>query len=418
MTLADWLQRIETMHPAEIEMGLERVSIVAQALSLLQPRAKVITVAGTNGKGSTVATLEALLLASGVRVGANTSPHLLRFNERIRVDGKEISDTALIDAFETIETMRASLNIDLTFFEFTTLAALMCFDREAVDVILLEVGLGGRMDASNIIDANIAVVTNIAVDHEAWLGSDREVIAPEKAGIARHGRAVVCADFDPPKSLGASFASIGAKPYWISHQFGYLDQVYFWRQSDANVVRQPIKTTPLSAEALATSLQVMALANIPLPRDLDNVVASISLSGRFQRLAYQNCRLLLDVAHNPASAHRLTQRVMREYPDTQVSVLFGSMADKDIDGVIDALSPMVNGRWFVTNLNVIRAQSTHNIAEQLSSHAITSVSEYTLLGQALNDAIDCLTPEDLLVVCGSFFTVAETMAQIACIGES
>jgi len=418
MTLADWLQRIEKMHPAEIEMGLERVSIVAQALSLLQPRAKVITVAGTNGKGSTVATLEALLVASGVRVGANTSPHLLRFNERIRVDGKEISDTALIDAFAAIETVRASLKIDLTFFEFTTLAALVCFDCAAVDVVLLEVGLGGRMDASNIIDADIAVVTNIAVDHEAWLGSDREVIAPEKAGIARHGRAVVCADFDPPKSLGASFASIGAKPYWISHQFGYLDEVYFWRQPDGSVVRQPINTTPLSPEALATSLQVMALANMSLPRDLEKIVASISLSGRFQRMTYKNCRLLLDVAHNPASAHRLTQRVVREYPDTQVSVLFGSMADKDIDGVIDALSPMVNGRWFVTNLNVTRAQSAHNIAKQLNNHAITSVSEYPLLGQALDEAIACLAPEDLLIVCGSFFTVAETMAQIACKGTS
>ncbi|WP_123712964.1 bifunctional tetrahydrofolate synthase/dihydrofolate synthase [Sinobacterium caligoides] len=407
MTVDDWLEQIERMHPAEIEMGLARISEVAERLSLLSPVAKVVTVAGTNGKGSTVATLEALLLAADVSVGVNTSPHLLKFNERIRVDGNQISDNELVRAFQQIDDARAE--IDLTFFEFTTLAALQCFAWAGVNVVILEVGLGGRLDACNIIDADIAVVTNIAVDHESWLGSDRETIAPEKAGVCRAGKPVVCADPLPPKSLLASFDNIGATPYWIGNDFGFSGQQFHWRQPSGSTESISVGNVPLSNEALATALQVIALSDLPLPKDVPSVVEKIQLAGRFQRIQYQGRSLLLDVAHNPASALRLTERVGREFGG-RVNVLFGSMADKDINGVIKALTPMVNGAWFVSGLKVDRAIPPEMLAEHFYALDIKSVSVNKSVAQALARAMSILSDDDLLVVCGSFFTVSETLS--------
>ncbi|CAH0990361.1 Dihydrofolate synthase/folylpolyglutamate synthase [Sinobacterium norvegicum] len=401
----DWLQRIEALHPADIELGLDRINEVAKRLQLLQPCSFVVTVAGTNGKGSTVATLEALLLASGQSVGCYTSPHILRFNERIKIGGIAIDDDTLVEAFEAIESARGE--IDLTFFEFTTLAGLYCFADRGVDVILFEVGLGGRLDATNIIDADIAVVTNISIDHESWLGSDREVIGPEKAGICRIGRPVICADLDPPKSLSTSFAQIGAKPLWIGRDFGF-DTDQLWTQSGCELI---IDELPLSYEAAATAAQVIELSPFTMPPNASQVLSSIKLAGRYQRLQYQTLSVILDVAHNPASAERLARRLKSDDGIIgRCHVLLGAMADKDVAGLIEPLAKVVDGGWFVTNLKVDRAAKAEDLADVLYQNNIKMVSINKNLSQALARLSTLVGQDDTVVICGSFFTVSEALA--------
>jgi dihydrofolate synthase/folylpolyglutamate synthase len=401
----EWLQRIEALHPADIELGLSRITEVGRRMQLLQPSAYVVTVAGTNGKGSTVATLEALLSAGGNSVGCYTSPHILHFNERIKINGQSIDDTTLVAAFEAIDCARG--DIDLTFFEFTTLAGLYCFASQAVDVILFEVGLGGRLDATNIIDSDIAVVTNISVDHESWLGSDRETIGPEKAGICRANRPVVCADLDPPASLQQSFDRIGANAHWIGTDFGF-DQATLWCRDQDDIAIGPLALTP---EAAATAVQVISLSPFQLPANVDQILSAISLPGRYQRLSFQSMSVILDVAHNPASALRLAQRLKADKMiNGRCHVLLGAMADKDLVGLIEPLSEVVDGGWFVTNLKVDRAADAEDIAQVLYSQQVKMVSINKNISQALARLSTLVGEDDTLIVCGSFFTVSEALA--------
>ena len=233
LALSDWLDRLQSQHPVEIDLGLERVAQVAGRLDLLRPEAKTFTVAGTNGKGSVVEVLSSLLAASGLTVGAYTSPHLLRFNERIRISGNEASDRDIVRAFEAIEDARR--NVSLTYFEVATLAAMWLFREQGVDAQVLEVGLGGRLDAVNIVDADVAVVTSIGMDHTDWLGDDRGQIAIEKAGIARPARPCVVADLDPPDTLARRLAELGAQSSLLGRDWFVTDHIFNNRNISINI---------------------------------------------------------------------------------------------------------------------------------------------------------------------------------------
>ena len=285
--LAAWLARLESLHPSAIELGLERVAAVAQRMALLPVAARVVTVAGTNGKGSTIAVLDAILRSGGVRTGCYTSPHLQRYNERVRIDGTEATDRQLVDAFQAVEWARDGTS--LTYFEFGTLAALKLFQDAGVDCLLLEVGLGGRLDAVNIVDADLAVITSIALDHQDWLGDTREQIALEKAGILRPGCTAVCADPDPPASLLRQFAQLGCELHLLGREFEPLP--------DSGGLRGDNVAAALTSAALL-GIDVEAL-------DLQRLLQQLGLEGRVQRARVGGVTVWLDVAHNPAAAANL-----------------------------------------------------------------------------------------------------------------
>ncbi|HSP00336.1 MAG TPA: bifunctional tetrahydrofolate synthase/dihydrofolate synthase, partial [Thioalkalivibrio sp.] len=308
-TLEQWLAWQETLHPKAIDLGLERVARVAGRLGLLEPSHAVITVAGTNGKGSTVALLDAIYRAAGYRVCTYTSPHLLRYNERIRIHGALASDEALCRAFDAVDTARGEES--LSYFEFGTLAALWLFWEAAPDVAILEVGLGGRLDAVNIIDSDVAVITSIGIDHEAWLGSDREVIGAEKAGVFRAARPAVCGDPRPPASIQRRALDLGAKLYMAGRDFSWqaaaLGQGWQWQGPGAVVLADlplPALFGPIQLNNAASALTAVTLlqARLAVSREaLARGLQQVRLPGRFQQLRDKPL-VILDVAHNPQGA--------------------------------------------------------------------------------------------------------------------
>jgi dihydrofolate synthase/folylpolyglutamate synthase len=410
-SLAQWLQYLEHLHPSEMELGLERVSLVAGRLSLLAPTCPVVTVAGTNGKGSTVAALEALLLFSGRKVGTFTSPHLQRYNERIRVAGEEVADEEIVAAFELIENARADTS--LTYFEFSTLAALQVFRGRAVDVILLEVGLGGRLDATNILDPTLAVVTSIALDHQDWLGTTRGEIALEKAGILRPGKPAIIADADPPPELLDQAAALGATPVWCyGRDFSELQ--------DAGVGYLEIMTGPgeslripspqrsdLLPQNLCAALQAASMLKaLPAPEQCLAVLSRLVVTGRREILQVGQLSYVIDVAHNPASAAMLGEFLVSEPCQGRTLAIFSAMADKDIAGILAPLTTCVDA-WFVADQpDNPRAAAASDIASTLRSIGATMISVSKNLRQALRRAQQLMSIDDRLVVFGSFYTVA------------
>jgi len=314
-SLDDWLAFISQIHLREIELGLERVSLVASRLGLSKPAPKVITVAGTNGKGSTVKTLETVLRASGYSTGAYTSPHILRFSERIRLQGEEVADAAIVNCFARIEAQREPES--LSYFEFTTLAALMLFADAKVDFALLEVGLGGRLDAVNLIDPDCCVITNIALDHEDWLGKGRESIGAEKAGILRAATPFVFCDRDPPASVLARAASLGVTPLIIDAHFSAQTSPGEWcfegQSCNGSIQRREALPLPhLFLDNVVGALQALACLNaLPAAEILRNPLRGLHLDGRFEkRRDLGSGRLvILDAAHNVAAAELLAQRL-------------------------------------------------------------------------------------------------------------
>ncbi|MDX1736540.1 MAG: bifunctional tetrahydrofolate synthase/dihydrofolate synthase, partial [Halioglobus sp.] len=311
--LEQWLRRLEQIHPKNIDLGLERVAAVADTLSLRSPRQPVVTVAGTNGKGSVVAVLEAALAQDGRRVGAFTSPHLQRFNERIRVDGQEATDAEIMAAFTAIDRARGETS--LTYFEFAALAALWVFRERQVDVLLLEVGLGGRLDAVNIIDASLAVITSIALDHQDWLGDSREVIAVEKAGVLRPGIPVVVADPEPPASLTACIRDAGAAPtLLVGRHFGAQEGTGEWQgwlqRAGVRCDLAPVPDGPLLPQNVCAALQAAVLLGVDVERiDLPALLTHAAPDGRRQFIHCGGLDYLLDVAHNPAAVQKLLEYV-------------------------------------------------------------------------------------------------------------
>ncbi|MDX1697320.1 MAG: bifunctional tetrahydrofolate synthase/dihydrofolate synthase, partial [Thiohalobacterales bacterium] len=352
-TLDDWLGWQETLHPDPIELGLARVGEVAARLGLLSPPATVISVAGTNGKGSSVAMLDAIYRAAGYRTGVYTSPHLLKYNERIRVDGREIDDAGLCAAFERIDAARG--DVSLTYFEFGTLAALDIFSRARPDIIILEVGMGGRLDAVNIIDADVALVTAIGIDHSAWLGNDREAIGREKAGIYREGRPAICSDPAPPATLEQTARAVGAGWRALGEHFDYRRSDAHW-QWQGNGRRHDALPLPAlqgrqqldNAAGVIMATEVLQVRH-PVPvAALAEGLRGVSLAGRCQLLPGRIERVL-DVAHNLDSA-RLLAAWLADHPATgETWLVLGMLADKDAAGLEAILSPVID-HWCLAGL--------------------------------------------------------------------
>ncbi len=356
--LDDWLRWLESHHPIEIELGLTRIRAVAERLDLLNPTPRVISVAGTNGKGSCVAACGALLKAAGCSVGTYTSPHLLRYNERVVIDGAFASDEELCQAFARIDA--ASPDISLTYFEFGTLAALDIFQRRQVDVMVLEVGLGGRLDAVNILDADVAIVTSVDLDHQDWLGNDRDSIGREKAGIYRADRPALCADSAPPEGLLAAVRERGVVLQRLGTEFGFSVAPGAWRwwglgaDGTAQSVTLPEPTLPWPS--MAAALQAVAqLGYDAAALAVSAGLSSLSLAGRFQRFNWRGRTVIMDVAHNPAAARHLAERLARKtFPRTLALVAI--MADKDR---VATLAPLVSEvqHWWIAALPGVRRSS-------------------------------------------------------------
>ncbi len=417
LPLETWLELLEKRHPVKIDLGLERVASVATRLDALKPAPLTITVAGTNGKGSCVAMLEYLLIQSGYHVGCFTSPHLLAFNERIRIQGVAAEDEALCLAFAAIEQVRGDTS--LTYFEFNALAALLLMQQSGVDVAVLEVGLGGRLDAVNIVDPDVAVITSIDLDHTEWLGTDRGRIALEKAGIARPGRPLVCAEPDPPVMLQDYLQQSSVPCLYLERDFrlirsadpALLDLVCRRRDgSPAAFANLGWPKIPIYS-ALAAVQALLAAGISPNPATVQDAFAKVQLAGRYQKLTYLDRQVIVDVAHNPAAARYLTSRLKQEAAG-RCHVVAAMMKDKDVAGFIEPLQSVADG-WYLGNLP---AQDRALPADQLSAMVYNAGGKaftFSDIGAALRGAVASSSPNDLIVVCGSFITAGQALALIS-----
>jgi dihydrofolate synthase/folylpolyglutamate synthase len=411
-SLAQWLAWQETLHPKAIDLGLERPGEVLRRMGLsARPDYFVFTVAGTNGKGSTVATLEAILRAAGHRVGSYTSPHLLRYNERIRIDGAEVSDAELCAAFERVDQVRGE--VSLSYFEFGTLAAFDLFARAGLDAAVLEVGMGGRLDAVNLLDADVAVVTPIDVDHAEWLGPDRETIAREKAGILRAGRAAVCSDPVPPASLAEEAARIGARLHQVGREFDFAvagDQ-WWWRGAHGRLeLPLPALRGVSQAQNAAGVLMALELAAARLPVHPDEVAAGLraaTLPGRFEVVPGPVTRIF-DVGHNPHAARELARNLAAQPCGGRTLAVWAMLGDKDAAGVVEALRGSFD-HWHVAGLAGNRGRGAASLAELLSARGLALFTAHATVAEAWSAALAGARPGDRVVVFGSFHTVAEAL---------
>lgn len=414
-TLDEWLQWIERSHPRGIELGLDRVGRVYDALALDFTDTPIISVAGTNGKGSCVALLNAILGAAGWRTGVYTSPHFLHYNERVCIGDQPAADQQLCDAFAAVEAARG--DTPLTYFEFGTLAALQVFAAQQVDVLLLEVGLGGRLDAVNIVDADIAVITSIGIDHVDWLGDTREQIGLEKAGILRPGMRAVIGDAEPPESVLQAAQQIECELF-IRQQDFEVDAVnadsWSWhgRGFEGEVMRfDGLPRPSLALENAATALQVVACLNEAVERDaVCQGLKSAHAPGRCQHVDVDGVDVVLDVAHNPAAVEHLARHLAALPRAPRTAALFAVMADKDIPAMVAGLKEQVDA-WFLGDLkDNERAIAAADLAPVVHEQGIHMISVSKNIRQAYRRVLSLLEPGCRLVVLGSFFTVAEVMA--------
>jgi dihydrofolate synthase / folylpolyglutamate synthase len=416
-TLSDWLTLLETMHPKAIDMGLERVAQVKARLNI-HFDCPVIIVGGTNGKGSTCAMLESILLQAGYRVGLYTSPHLLNFNERARVNGEPVSDEALVEQFAAVEAQRGL--VSLTYFEFTTLAIMRLFAQAKPDAVILEVGLGGRLDAVNVLDADVAIVTSVDIDHTEYLGNTREQIGFEKAGIFRPGKTAICGDPVPPKSLIDHAQAIGADLWLFGRDYNYSGDKQQWnyggREQRRNSLGYPSlrgANQLLNASAVLAALEALR-SRLPVgAQEVRNGLVMVDLPGRFQVLPGRPT-VILDVAHNPHAAATLAQNLdnMGFHPYTYA--VFGAMQDKDIDGLIACLKDRVD-HWCVTDLPLPRAASAEQLKQKLLDAGIVpqtqggaerTIQTFVSPAAAFANARSRAGEDDRIAVFGSFLTVA------------
>lgn len=404
MSLEDWLGYLEKQHSKTIELGLERIAQVAQRLELTRPAPRVFTVAGTNGKGTTCRMLEMMLLGAGMRVGVYSSPHLLRYTERVRIQGNELPASSHCEAFSHIEAQRGA--VPLTYFEYGTLAALWLFKQARLDVVILEVGLGGRLDATNIVDADVAVITSIALDHTDWLGDNRESIGREKAGIFRAGKPAVVGEADIPDSIADVAGITHAQLLVCGKAWHYQAQHTDWWFADqqGKITGLPLPQIPLAnaASALA-ALRVSGLA--VSESAIFQAMESATLPGRFH-VVRQRPRLILDVAHNPHAAACLAQRLALEEKTGQLRVVVGMLRDKDIAGTVANLSPVVD-HWYCASLEGERAASAQQLAHYLPQSLL-----FDTVPLALRAAMAQASACDTVLVCGSFYTVAHALQML------
>jgi dihydrofolate synthase / folylpolyglutamate synthase len=413
-SLGQWLQHLETLHPNAMDLGLERISAVARALQLLPVIPPVVTVAGTNGKGSTVAVLEAILTESGLVTGVFTSPHLQRFNERIRVGGKEAADNEIIAAFVAIDSARG--DISLTYFEFAALAALLVFRNRGVQVLVLEVGLGGRLDAVNIVDATVAVITTIDLDHQSWLGDSRGAIAREKAGILRAAAPVVIADPMPPPQLLTCVGQVGAEPVLcLGRDYGFELCGDSWRGTlrGADGVERSL---PLQAQGALLPVNICAAlqAALLLGQDFSDSQMSRALAaarprGRRESHWLAGREYVIDVAHNPAAVNVLVEYLNVTNCKGRNIALFSVMSDKDIRGMIQAASGLFDAWYLAQQPAVARTAAAADVAAVLAGEGETGVSICADPVAAFDRARATMDAGDRLVIFGSFYTVGSLL---------
>jgi dihydrofolate synthase/folylpolyglutamate synthase len=421
VTLADWLTLLESRHFKTIDMGLDRVVQVRDRLQL-QFACPVIMVAGTNGKGSTCAMLESILLRAGYKVGLYIKPHFLDFNERARIGGESASDAALIASFEAVEAQRGE--ISLTYFEFTTLAIMHLLAEAKLDVVILEVGLGGRLDAVNIVDADVSIVTSVDIDHIEYLGDTREKIGFEKAGIFRTGKAAICSDPVPPQSLIDHANAIGADLWLLGRDFNYTGDKQQWnyggRGQRRNALGYPSlrgANQLLNASAALAALEALRQQLPVSAQEVRSGFVMMDLPGRFQVLPGQPL-VILDVAHNPHAAATLAQNLdnMGFHPYTYA--VFGAMLDKDIEGIVAQLKTRID-HWCLTTLPLPRSASGEQLKERLLEAGVhpedgpdaqSSITSFNSPAEAYANALSRAGENDRIVVFGSFLTVAGVMA--------
>jgi len=418
-----WLDMLAARHAQTIQLGLERVRAVLEKLSL-SSEAVIITVGGTNGKGSVCAMLEAILLAGGYSVGCYTSPHLLRYNERIRISGEPVDDQTLLSAFNAVESARA--DTPLTYFEHGTLAAWQIFCERRVEVMILEVGLGGRLDAVNAFASDCAIVTGVAVDHQDYLGDDREQIGFEKAGIFRSGCPAICGDPQPPASLVEYAGSIGAE-LWISgRDFGFggdRQQWGYWRYRQPPATEELLRRGGLAYPALrganqllnaATALTALETLRERLPLSMQAIrqgLMQVRLAGRFQILPGRPC-VILDVAHNRQAAGVLAENLsnMGFYPRTWA--ICGMLSDKDVEGVASLLRDRVD-HWLTVSLPGPRGLDSETLAKRLRAGGVnTPLNCFVDVVEAFKFAQENGEESDRIIIFGSFLTVADALAAI------
>jgi dihydrofolate synthase / folylpolyglutamate synthase len=436
-SLKDWLSWQETLHPTEIELGLGRVAEVLVRLALKQPNFRLITVAGTNGKGSSVAMLESILLAAGYKVGSYTSPHLLQYNERIKINGQAIDDASLCASFARIDDARMaspaavdgaeiSAQVSLSYFEFGTLAAIDILQRADIDIAILEVGLGGRLDAVNVLDADVALITALDVDHPDWLGVDRETIAREKAGIMRTGRVAICADPQPPASLVAVAQALKTPLQLLGADFHLQKHKNNWHwQQSAKENALKIDNLPfpalLGAFQLNNAAGVLAVlaalkADFPVSENaLHQGLQTVSLPGRYQLLDMPvgTATHILDVAHNAQSAHVLADNLLQQGCEGRTLAVLGMLADKDINAVLEQLVPVVDV-WYVAPLPAGRSASAAQLRTTLLALGVekhASIESFDDVSDAYQAALAISAAPDRIVVTGSFYTVAAVLGK-------
>ena len=397
-SLAGWLARIEKLHPSEIELGLDRLRSVAGRLLHDRISCPVITVAGTNGKGSTVALIDALARVAGWRVGRYTSPHLQHFNERIVIDGEAVDDGALCQAFDAVEAARAQ--VPLTYFEFTTLAAFWLFQRAGLNLLVLEVGLGGRLDAVNLLDADVAVITSVGLDHQDWLGDTRDAIAREKAGVARAGRPLLYAEVDMPLSVEQEAARIGARLLRAGYEFAVNDGQIRWQGvTGARAIQ--VGVIPLGGDNLAVALQALALVDCePAAEQLVSVAETLRVMGRCEPIEALGRHWVLDVGHNREALARLADRLAPIAGRT--FVVCAMLADKPAQAILPFVD--ITTHWYLAALDVARGADPARLAAQLPAGSAYSI--HSDVAGAMLAARDAAEEDDRILVFGSFYTVA------------
>jgi len=411
-TLSDWLQWQEQLHPRSIDLGLARVREVWRRLHAEDFSCPVITVGGTNGKGSCVAMLEAIYGEAGYAVVSYTSPHLWRYNERIRINGEAVSDAEICTAFDRVDTARRDTS--LTYFEFGTLAALEIFKHQSLDIILLEVGLGGRLDAVNIIDADVAIIASIDIDHTQWLGNDRPAIAREKAGILRPHNAGIVADPDPPLTLLEYAQSLGTRLYCLGRDFELRQTAGSWSWYYGTQRRVGLPQPSLSGEhqmrnaaAVLMALEILQQRLPVTQAQVRHGLLSAQLPGRFQVVPGE-VTTIYDVAHNPAAAGQLAHNLMRSGYGGKLHTVFSALADKDIEGLLAPLCALVQ-HWYLAPLDAPRAATIDAIREALQAACPQAqYSVFATLTQALDAAGAAASRAGSRLVYGSFYTVAQS----------
>jgi dihydrofolate synthase/folylpolyglutamate synthase len=418
-SLSDWLSYLEQLHPSAIDMGLDRSQQVALNIGLSRPAPRVITVTGTNGKGSTCAFVASLLHAQGLKVGVYSSPHLVRYNERVQLQGVEATDAQLCEAFEVIEKARG--DISLTYFEMGTLAAFWLFEQAALDAVVLEVGLGGRLDAVNLTDADMALVTSIGVDHAEWLGNTRESVAFEKAGIFRKGRPALCGDLDPPQPLLDRAQALNCPLSLRGSDFDLSVESagWNWFGTDPKGQRVELRDLPLldlPMQNAALALQAYLLMGLPWNEaSIRAALLDTRVIGRLDRRTFEwqgkTLQVLLDVGHNPHAAVFLAQRLDQRPVAGKRLAVFGLLNDKDLDGVLTELTPCFS-TWAVAPLPTPRSRSEQEIAQALQNLGAT-VTSYPSVARALEAQCAHATADDEIVLFGSFYCVAEALEWLA-----